>query len=211
MPPEEVKTSIVAADPYSMKFSAQSLFLMSSLALALPGCSGGTDLLKAPSGLVTGTLDKIANSPLPALPTADPDPVGPPTEIYRRIARGATVCWFGTHGPLRATHIFNAEAEPPSRGGRAEIVIHEKDKGMPDPRGNRAFRVQVTPQGETSNLVIENIRFPIDTGQAMIADVRRWARNDLGCSATAQTKGWDPQNKPPEEGASRPNGRDRRT
>ena len=194
-----------------MKRSALRQFLTSSVALALVGCSGGGDLLKAPAGFATGTLDKIASTPLPAFPSADPDPVGPPTEIYRRIARGATVCWFGTHGPLKATHIFNAEAEPPSAGGRAEIVLHERDIGKPDPRGNRAFRVQITPIGETSKLEIENIRFPIDTGQAMIADVRRWARNDLGCGATALTKGWDANNRPPENPAPSPKGRDRRT
>ena len=162
-------------------------------AWALSGCGGGDNALKAPAGLVIGAIDKIASTPLPS---ADPDPIGPPTEIYTRIARGATVCWFGTHGTLRATHIFNAEAEPPSKGGRAEIVIHEKDTSMPNPRGNRAFRVQVIPTGDTSKLEIENIRFPLETGQKMTADVRRWARNDLSCGEAVQTKGWDAERMP---------------
>lgn len=190
--------------------------------LGMAGCGGSAGLLKPPAGLVSGTLENrpaaAAPAPagqpaqfalptlpqlpalpaLPALPSPDSDPLGSPTEIYTRVARGATVCWFGPHGPLRGTHIFNAEADPPSKGGRAEIVIHERDASMPNPRGNRAFRVQILPVGERSQLEVENIRFPLETGQSMTADVRRWARNDLSCQNAPQTKGWDAVSKPPE-------------
>jgi len=181
------------------------------VALVLAGCSSGSDLLKAPANLASATIDKIANTPLPSLPSlpnADPEPVGSPTEIYTRIARGATVCWFGTHGTLKATHIFDAEAAPPSQGGRAGIVIHEKDTAMPNPRGNRAFRIDILPAGSNAKLEIENIRFPIETGQKMTADVRRWARGDLACASVPQTKGWDSENQAPEATpASKPAGR----
>lgn len=167
--------------------------------MGLAACSNtaslnsGADLLKAPTGLVTSSVEALANVPLPKL---DPDPVGSPTELYTRIARGAGVCWFGTHGALKATHIFHADAEPASRGGRSEIVIHEKDTKMPNPRGNRAFRVEIAPSGDNASLVIENSRFPLEVGQKMTADVRRWARNDLTCSDSVQTKGWDAINGP---------------
>ncbi len=186
--------------------------------LAVAGCSGGAGLLKSPAGLVSGTIDSkpatataqpvqtaqsfLPSLPalpaLPTLPAADSDPIGSPTEIYTRIARGATLCWFGTHGTLKGTYIFSADAEPPSKGGRAEIVIHERDPTMPNPRGNRAFRIQILPSGDNAKLEVENIRFPIDTGQAMTADVRRWARNDLTCAGAPQIKGWDAESKRPE-------------
>ena len=181
--------------------------------LWLCACSNTSELLKAPSGLVTGTIEKIQSIPIPALPEADPEPTGSPTEIYTRIARGATVCWFGAHGALKRSHIFHAEAEPPAKGGRSEIIIHEKDSVTPNPRGNRAFRVLVTPSGDTATVEAENSRFPLETGQRMRSDVRRWARGDLRCGDANQTKGWEPQQKPPEPETpnARPKSRERQT
>lgn len=132
------------------------------------------------------------------LPSVDADPIGSPIELYTRIGRGAGICWFGTHGELKPTHIFHAEVAPPSKGGRSEIVIHEKDLNMPNPRGNRAFRVHISPDGDNAALEIENIRFPLEVGQRMTADVRRWARNDLTCHDAAHTKGWDAKNGSPQ-------------
>ncbi len=152
-------------------------------------------MLKAPAGLVTAGAEAVANVPMPKL---DPEPIGSPIEIYTRIGRGAGICWFGPHGELKANHIFHAEVAPPSKGGRSEIVIHEKDLNMPNPRGNRAFRIHISPEGDNAALEIENIRFPIEVGQRMTADVRRWARNDLTCHDAAQTKGWDAKNGPPQ-------------
>ena len=166
----------------------------------LSGCSG-TDALKTPADLVTSGVAAIASVPLPKF---EGEPIGSPTELYTRIGRGAGLCWFGTHGALKRTHIFHAEAAPASQGGRSEIVIHEKDLALPNPRGNRAFRIQISPSGDNATLEIENIRFPIDTGQKMTADVRRWAHNDLTCSENAQTKGWDAHAGPPQEPNSQP-------
>lgn len=173
-----------------------------ALALALQACSSGEALLKAPAGLVTGTaglvtgtIEKIGEIKLPEI---DKEPTGSPTEIYTRIARGMTVCWLGSHGQLKGSHILHAEAAPPSRGGRAEIVIHERDTTTPNPRGNRAFRVLITPSAETAVVESENARFPLETGQRMSADVRRWGRGDLSCSDMAHTKGWEAQPATPE-------------
>jgi hypothetical protein len=146
-------------------------------------------------GLTTGALATLATAAVPELPQIDSDPIGPPTELYARIARGAQNCWFGGNGPLKSQYIFHADAEPPSKGGQAEIVIHEIDKSTPNPRGARAFRVTVTPSGDTSTVQSENSRFSLEVGQRMSADVRRWARNDLSCVAKGQTNGWMPQDK----------------
>jgi hypothetical protein len=163
---------------------------------ALAACSSGEELLKAQAGLVNSAAQSLAKVPLPV---ADAEPVGSPTEIYTRIARGVTACWFGSHGDLKGTHLLHADAEPPARGGRSELVIHEKDKEMPNPRGNRAFRVTITPNGDNATLEIENVRFSLEKGQSMRAQVRRWARNDLTCGDTPKTEGWDAQHKAPEE------------
>src|SRR5258705_5229386 len=66
---------------------------------------------------------------------------GSPTGIYALVARGALNCWLGAAGPLRASHVFAAEAAPPSQGGAAEIVLHERDPSFRDQRGPRALRV----------------------------------------------------------------------
>jgi len=188
---------------------ALSALALSALALsaigALTGCSStgsdmlkGSDLLKAPAGLAASGAQAVAGMQLPKLevpnievPKLEGPPVGSPIEIYTRIGRGAGICWFGPHGELKPNYIFHAEAAPESRGGQSEIIIHEKDLRMPNPRGNRAFRVQIIPNGENATVEIENIRFPIETGQRMTADVNRWARDDLTCHETAHTKGWD--------------------
>ena len=164
---------------------------------ALGACANGQDLLKGPSQLVTGAAATLAQLPTPTLPVADSEPTGSPTELYTRIARGVTSCWFGAHGALKGHYILHAEAEPPARGGRSELVIHEIDLAMPNPRGNRWFRVTITPGGDTATVESENIRFPIETGQSMRAQVRRWARGDLSCG-DAQIKGWDAEHKVPD-------------
>lgn len=173
-----------------------------ALTTALAGCAGNAlPALDAASlgasgnagiGLTTGALANLATAAIPELPQLDSDPVGPPTELYARIARGAQNCWFGGNGPLKSRYIFHADAAPPSKGGQAEIIIHEIDRSTPNPRGARAFRVTVTPSGETSTVQSENSRFTPEVAQVMSADVRRWARNDLTCLAKGKVEGWSP-------------------
>jgi hypothetical protein len=175
----------------------------------LSACALSPDLLKEPSKLVTGSMDALTKIELPA---ADGDPIGAPIEIYTRVARGAGVCWFGAHGPLKSKYIYHADADPAALGGRSEIVIHEKDAAGPNPRGNRAFRVLIAPAGDSSTVTAENIRFSVEAGHAMTADVRRWARNDLSCTPNAPVKGWDAQAGPPRPDAVKPRkGRERQT
>ncbi len=174
--------------------------VVGSCAGLLAGCASGTatailspttELLKQPAALVTGGLSALGSIELPKPPELDPDPIGRPTELYARIAKGATRCWFGGEGHLKPTHIFNAVAEPEGKGGQAEIVIHEKAPAMPDPRGRRAFRVTIEAAGDGATVAVENARFPADEGAKMEREVRRWARGDDACSpravAAAQT------------------------
>lgn len=139
------------------------------------------------NGLETASLAKLQVPELPkiALPEGAPPVVGTPTEVYTRVARGALTCWFGTNGPLKGTHIFNADAEPPHKGGRAEIIIHERDLQAPSPRGLKAYRIQIAPDGERTTIAVENLKLAKPLGEVMEQDVRRWGTGEIGCRETA--------------------------
>lgn len=116
---------------------------------------------------------------------------GTPTEIYTRIARGAVTCWFGAHGQLKDTHVYHAIAKPPSKGGRARILIHERDNSLRDKRGTRAFAINVLPSGKSAKLEFQNARMGEPRGREMAATVRRWAAGLEGCLETPVAAGWD--------------------
>lgn len=118
---------------------------------------------------------------------------GTPTELYGRIGRGAMACWFGANGPLKLGYIYHAEAEPASRGGKAEIIIHARELGQPNPRGPKAFLVNISPVGETASVQSENLKMPEAMGRAMTADVERWSRGETACSSSAVAGTWSPQ------------------
>lgn len=116
--------------------------------------------------------------------------VGTPTELYTRIARGALTCWFGASGPLKTGFIYHAEAAPPSKGGRSEIVIRVRDKSSADPRSLRAYRIVIAP-GETGPVIeVENVTIPEPLAAQLGDDVRRWAADEEGCSTTPATATW---------------------
>ena len=147
-------------------------------------------------GLLCGACSGL--SPLPPLPdiadalSLNQDAVvGSPTEVYSRIARGAMTCWFGARGPLKASYIYHAEAQPAAQGGKAEIVIHERDRLSEDPRGLRAFRVQITPNGDTARVAVENLKLEAPLASSMEKDVLRWAGGAIGC--TEESGAWAPQ------------------
>jgi len=147
--------------------------------LVLAGCSGLSLPELAPEG--TGSLEE---API----------IGAPTDIYARVARGALACWFGKAGPLKDGYVYHAKAEPPAKGGKAKIVIHERDPGMEDTRGLRAFRISITPEGQSSRIAIENLKMPKPLGKVMENDVHRWAQGEIGCADA--NGGWAPT--PPE-------------
>ena len=117
-------------------------------------------------------------------------PVGSATELYSRVARGAVACWFGAVGPLKKDYIYHAEADAPSRGGKAEIIVHQRELAQPNPRGAKAFRVNIEPVGETATVQTENLKMPDPIGAAMTADVARWSKGDQGCVGASTAAGW---------------------
>jgi hypothetical protein len=145
--------------------------LTASAFVVAAGCSGS-------GGPSLPSLPQIAE----ALSLTEAPVVGPPTEVYARIARGVMACWFGTSGPLKPNYIYHAEAEPASQGGKAEILIHERDRKTETQRGLRAFRVAITPQGESTRLAVENLAMAEPLATSMQDDVRRWASGAIGCT-----------------------------
>jgi hypothetical protein len=158
----------------------RSVFLAS---LLLAGCSGAN----APSlPSLTDLTGSITEAPI----------VGPPTEVYERIARGVLACWFGAAGPLKADYVYHAEADPPGKGGKAEIVIHERNRASDNPKGERGYRIGIAPDNETTTLTFENLKMAEGKAAAMEADARRWGAGGFGC-AEAKAGGWSDNDPTP--------------
>lgn len=152
--------------------------------LTLPAPQPGAPPI-TPTQIETGAV-----GPAPVTPATPPAEItavatGTPTEVYARVAGGALRCWFGANGPLKATHIFNAEAAPPSEGGAAEIVVHERDAAARDPRGTRAFRVGFIGRGGSVEVGISPLKIAPALSELMVRDVETWAQGGSGCNARA--------------------------
>jgi hypothetical protein len=152
---------------------------------------------------VAALAGACAKSALPALPSAVNAPVaaentvsgqtietativpGTPTDVYTLVARGALRCWLGPDGPLHGTHDFEADAKPPSEGGLAHIIIHERDPTMGDQRGAQAFKVSfdIAPGG--TRVGTTPIKMPEQIAPLMVRDVQAWARGEASCQARA--------------------------
>jgi len=162
--------------------------ICAAVAILAGGCSNASPPSLPSLSEITGT---VSEAPV----------VGAPTEVYSRVARGAMACWFGTSGPLKANYVYHAEAEPAGQGGKAEILIHERDRSKDTQKGDKAFRVGIAKDGEGTALAVENMKLPDAMAKSMEADVRRWGAGSIGCAAG--DKGWEL--RPPEaEDAAKP-------
>lgn len=159
------------------------------------GCSNGLKLEDLQSG-ATGALSAIPAAAKSLVPTAIKQPVGSATEVYTRVARGALTCWLGPYGSLKKTHLFQAEAQPRSEGGAAQIAIHERIQGSPNQPGRKVFKIDIAPVGEKASVTAENLGLPQKQGDAMRADVERWAAADEGCLAKPIADGWNAAEHP---------------
>jgi hypothetical protein len=106
---------------------------------------------------------------------------GTPTQVYALVARGALACWFGPGGPLKASHVFRAAAEPPAKGGTAEIVIHERDRSFRDQRGVQAYRIAFASEIGGVRVGTTALKFEPARAQAMAKDVEIWAKGGSSC------------------------------
>lgn len=123
--------------------------------------------------------------------------VGDPTSLYTLVARGVHACWFGAGGPLGSTHVFRAEAQSPTKGGHAEIIIHERDVALTDQRGPQALRIAFENNAGVVRIATRVLKVPPGYGEAMTRDVETWAKGGSGCQLRASF----PQ--PPETPAAR--------
>lgn len=164
-----------------------------AVAIVLPGCAGSglpPPSLSAPSTPQVGSI-------APEGVVAIDQPAGSATDLYARIASGAMSCWFAVGGPLKKDYIFHATADAPSRGGKAEIVIHQRDPTQPNPRGAKAYLVEIEPTGEsTASIKAQNLKMSEAFASEMTADIGRWSKGDQGCIGSSTTAGWAPA--PPE-------------
>ncbi len=159
--------------------SASALSLAAAAALA--GCSGSAPSLEMPAlTSVAAVPDVTAIAPKLA-PADAPRPVGAPTEIYTRVARGILTCWFGPGGPLKPAYIYHADAEPPSKGGGSVISIHKRDREASDPRSIRAWKLAIVPAPEGTTVDIENFKLPPEIAEPLARDARRWAAGEEEC------------------------------
>ena len=173
-----------------------SALLAPLAAAALSACAGAghqapeLNLPKAPS---VGSIPQ-------SNPVSIDQPVGSATDLYARVAQGAMSCWFSANGPLKKDYIFHATADAPSRGGKAQIVIHQRDPTQPNPRGPKAYLVSIDPTGEsTATIKTENLKMSEAFAAAMTEDIGRWAKGDQGCDGNSTTVGWVPAPPPTAE------------
>jgi hypothetical protein len=110
---------------------------------------------------------------------------GTPTQAYALVARGALACWFSPGGPLKASHVFRAEAEPPAKGGAAEILVHERDTTFRDQRGVRAYRIAFASEITGVRIDMTALKFDAARAKAMAKDVETWAKGEASCQLRA--------------------------
>ena len=180
--------------------------LACALAAGLAGCAG--------SGLSLPALPKpeeiAAEEATPAPASAEPvlvpshRVVGSPTEVYTRLARGVLTCWFGADGPLKAAYIYHAQADPASKGGKAQIRIMTRDHEASDPRALRAYLIAISPGDGTTKVEVENRRLPQHLAGPLKSDIDRWVTGEDGCGEGPLTAGWnaDPAASPEERQTS---------
>lgn len=155
---------------------------------AVGSCAGG------------GALPALPDLPGPNEPSRLPGRV---TDVYVRVARGATACWFGADGALKGNYIFHAEVDPPSKGEVAKIEIHEIDRSQPSPWGKRVFRIQLVPVDGATSIAVDNLSMEEDIARRMRADVFAWTEGKSACStkevlspATTAANALLPKNRP---------------
>ncbi len=147
-----------------VKFAAMKIIAVALLALT--GCSGQN---------LSATLSQVNVQREPS------QVAGTPADVYGLIASGAMSCWFAPTGQLKKTHVFHADAEPPTKGGAAEIAVHERDLANGQTWGSRVFKIALKPSGEQTELAVENLKLPKAVADAMRDDVFDWAQGGKGC------------------------------
>ncbi len=149
------------------------------------GCGGSsiTASLGLPSPAQLPALPKMSELPkIATVPASSSYAKAAPLEVYAHVARGITSCWFGAGGQLKASHMFYADAAPPSAGGKAEIALVERDPAAVSNRGAKAYRISLGPEGEGTRVEHANLKLSEELIGAAQADVHRFLEGDLTCA-----------------------------
>jgi hypothetical protein len=152
------------------------------LAVAAGACTGGPNLPALPLLLPPSEAGGAAAAGAQVGPheTALTVP-GTPTEVFTAVARGALGCWFAATGPLKASHVYRAEAEPPAKGGAAWIIVYERDGSVRDQRGAKAYHVTFAGEASGVRVATTSLKFETAAAQAMARDVEAWAKGGASC------------------------------
>jgi hypothetical protein len=152
------------------------LIAISPLVLLLGACSasGVAPLSSGQSSVEPGSLTVP-----PAAHQTSVVASGSPAEVYTQLARGIMGCWLGASGPLRQSHIFHADVQPPSvSGGAAEILLQERDTTLRDQKG-------VTSDPGGSLVAAAALKMDPQHASAMMKDIAVWAKGGSGCELAA--------------------------
>jgi hypothetical protein len=157
-----------------------------TLALLAGGCAsnGLPSLASGVSKIETSAAGTAADRVAEAYETAT-TVAGDPTSTYTLVARGIHACWFGGAGPLGNSHVFRAEAQSPTKGGQAEIIIHERDVALADQRGPQALRITFENNGGVVRVATRVLKVPTGYAEPMTRDVETWAKGGSGCQLRA--------------------------
>jgi hypothetical protein len=188
-----MRSSVVRQLAYDHGLSASARraclgFFCAGFLLAVGGCaSNGLPNLGGGTGQIeTSAAGSSAAGSTQSAPIATATTVsGEPVAIYTLVARGIHACWFGVGGPLRNTHVFRAEAQSQTKGGEAEIVIHERDLAQADQRGQQAVRIAFENAAGLVRVGITVTKVPPGYGEPMARDVAVWAKGQAGCELRA--------------------------
>ncbi len=188
-----MRSSVVRQLAYDHGLSASArrvclAFLCVGFLLAVSGCAsnglpnlgGGTGQIET-SAAGSSAADSTQSVPIATATTVSGEPIA----IYTLVARGIHACWFGAGGPLRNTHVFRAEAQSQTKGGEAEIIIHERDMAQADQRGQQAVRISFQNAAGLVRVGVAIMKVPPGYGEPMARDVGAWAKGQTGCELRA--------------------------
>ena len=178
----------------NMQKGGRELVACASVAILLTGCSAG---LPGPGALPQTTAAILApNTNATVIAAA-------PAEIYQRIARNASQCWFGPFGSAYRDLITSVDVPPPNSSAPVSMSVHRRLKDVKTPWGPALMRV-VLSGTESTSIEYQNIGFDGPTFDQMSIGFTRWANGSNTCEPLKKTDPkWEslavtakPSNKP---------------
>ena len=153
--------------------NALPMALASACLMWTGGCS---------TGPTKSTLPSLPNAPTELLaPSSNANIVtGTPSEIYQRIARQASKCWFGPFGSVHDRFMMSADVPPPTSSAPVTMAIHRRIAKSKKPWGPTLLRVQFS--GTTSTTVsFQNLGLKPPIRSRMTQGVLHWANGKQTC------------------------------